>query len=426
MALPNILYMHAQDVGRLVSPYGFDVNTPNIRKLAQDGVVFRKAFAASSFNGPSQASLVSGQYPHCHGQVGPAEKGFAMRRMDQWLVPFLKSLGYYTALCGKQSLREESEVSDLGYDEVYGQADSGHLNACRFLNEPPQAPFFLDVGFGEARRPFPELHEEDDPRFVGILPGMPDAPELREDLARFKTAVRKLDYKMGTVMEALEQSGKADNTLVICTTDNGPSFPGMKGSLSDLGIGVMLIMRGPGGFNGGRVLDGLVSQVDLLPTLCDVIGVKPPVWAQGVSMLPLVFGELRELRESIFAEVHQSKQFEPMRCVRTHRWKLLQRLKDREVQMLENCEESVTKSCFLLEGWHEQPVAREALYDLFFDPSESRNLIEDAESHPVLDDLLGSMNEWIEAEEVSGLCQLSQDELTDNPDVAIGFNKKAG
>jgi len=425
MPLPNILYLHAHDVGRLVSPFGFDVSTPNIQRLAETGVVFRKAFAASAFNGPSQASLLSGQYPHSHGLVGPADKGFALRRPDQWLVPLLKSLGYHTALCGHQSLKEREEVQDLGYDEVFKQADAGHLNACRFLDDAPDEPFFLDVGFAEAQRPFPELHREDDPRFVGILPGMPDAPELREDLARFKTAVRKLDFKLGTVLEALEQSGKAENTLLICTTDNGPSFPGMKGSLSDLGIGVMLIMRGPGGFNGGRVLDSLVSQVDILPTLCDVLGVKAPMWAQGVSLLPLVFGETREMRESVFAEVHQHQCYEPMRCVRTHRWKLLQRLKDRDLEMLENCDESVSKSYFLLEGWHEQAVAREALYDLFFDPSESRNMIEAATSHPILEELGDCMQQWIASDDAPGLCH-SDDQKSSDAGFDDDLGKKAG
>ena len=85
-------------------------------------------------------------------------------------------------------------------------------------------------------------------------------------MAAFKASARVLDEGVGAVLDALDDAGLADNTLVICTTDHGPAFPAMKCNLTDHGIGVMLIMRG-GGFTGGRVLDTMISHVDVFP-LC--------------------------------------------------------------------------------------------------------------------------------------------------------------
>ena len=100
-------------------------------------------------------------------------------------------------------------------------------------------------------------------------------------MARYKASARILDQKMGAVFDALEQSALAENTLVICTTDHGIAFPRMKCNLQDSGIGVLLMMRGPGGFTGGKACDALVSHVDIFPTLCDFLGIDPPEWLEG-------------------------------------------------------------------------------------------------------------------------------------------------
>src|SRR6185295_6919052 len=93
-----------------------------------------------------------------------------------------------------------------------------------------------------------------------------------------------------------------DDTLVIFTTDHGLAFPGAKATLYDRGIGVALIVRGPGGFDGGRVVDALVSHLDVYPTLCDLAGIERPAFLQGRSLLPLARREAAEIRDVIFAE----------------------------------------------------------------------------------------------------------------------------
>src|SRR5690606_950000 len=143
----------------------------------------------------------------------------------------------------------------------------------------------------------------------------------RRDMARYNTMANDLDRGVGQVLDALDEAGLADNTLVIITTDHGLAFPGMKCNLTDHGIGVMLMMRGPTGdgkrIEAGKVIDALVSPVDMFRTLCDITGIEPPAWRQGVSLLPLLQGRVSQVREEIFAEVNFHAVYEPMRAIRT-------------------------------------------------------------------------------------------------------------
>ena len=135
-------------------------------------------------------------------------------------------------------------------------------------------PFFMSVGFFETHRDFEVPTSVRDTLYSLPPANLPDTERTREDMASFKASARSLDQGIGAVLNGLHHFGQAENTLIICTTDHGLAFPNMKATLFDRGIGVMLIMRGPGGFTGGKVFDTIVSQIDLYPTICDVAGVE--------------------------------------------------------------------------------------------------------------------------------------------------------
>jgi arylsulfatase A-like enzyme len=216
-------------------------------------------------------------------------------------------------------------------------------------------------------------------------------------MAAFKSSARVLDQGIGAVLDAVEQAGLADNTLIICTTDHGIAFPGMKCNLTDHGIGVMLIMRGPGGFVGGQVCDAMVSHVDLFPTLCDLLEIPNPPWLQGKSMMPLIRGQASEIHEAIFAEVTYHAAYEPQRAVRTRRYKYIRRYGERTRPVLPNCDDSLSKEVWLTNGWPDYEVAREQLYDLVFDPNEAHNLAQDPSLAQVLGEMRQRLETWMRA-----------------------------
>ena len=134
----------------------------------------------------------------------------------------------------------------------------------------------------------------------------------------------------------------------------------------------MMIVRGPGGFTGGKVVDAPVSHLDVYPTLCELAGVEPPDWLQGSSLMPLVRGEVERLHEAIFAETTYHAAYQPHRAVRTDRWKYIRRFDDYPHPVLANCDDSASKDLLVEAGWGEQVVPEEQLYDLGARPARGR------------------------------------------------------
>lgn len=401
MSKPNIIYIHSHDTGRYVQPYGHAIPTPNIQKLAEEGVLFRNAFCANPTCSPSRAALLTGQYAHSCGMGGLANRGWNLP-VPKHLIPYtLNDAGYVTALAGFQHVVRN--IHDTGYQRILAQ-EYGNVGAeqraCQFLDEKPNKPFFLDIGFSETHRkgkgfdPPPDGEPKTDPRYVKPPPTFPDNPTTRQDMAEYIDAARRLDFKMGKVFDCLEKNGLAENTLVICTTDHGLAFPRMKCHVTDHGIGVMLIVRGPGGFDGGKVVDGLVSQIDLFPTICDLAEIDHPDWLQGHSILPLVQGETEDVRDAVFAEVNYHCCYEPQRAIRTKRWKYIRRYDDAQKWALPNCDDSISKSYMLENDWAKLPVETERLYDVVFDPSEAHNLAGDPNYAEVLTEMRSRLEQW--------------------------------
>lgn len=401
MPLPNILYIHSHDTGRFTQPYGHAIPTPNIHALAEGGVLFRQAFCAGPTCSPSRAALLTGQCPHSSGMLGLAHRGFSLKDYNQHLIHTLRDAGYYSALVGVQHVAAESGA--IGYDRVSDPnvwcAESVGRAGAEFLEGDRTEPFFLSVGFQATHRAFPPPRTPSDANNCLPPPPLPDTPETRADMAAFKASAADLDHSMGIVLDALEAEGLAENTLVICTTDHGIAFPGMKCNLTDSGIGVQLIMRGPGGFEGGRACDALVSQIDLFPTLCDLLKLDPPSWLQGKSMMPLFRGDEDEINEEVFAEVTYHAAYEPQRAVRTQRWKYIRRFNDRGKPVLPNCDDGPSKDVWMNYGWKDRNLPKEELYDLVFDTNETNNLADDDTKRSILEEMRDRLDQWMKRTE---------------------------
>ena len=399
MDRPNILYLHSHDTGRYIQPYGHAVATPCLQKLAEEGVLFRQNFSVSPTCSPSRAALLTGCYPHENGMTGLAHRGYSLNDYGQHIIHTLRREGYVSVLAGVQHIAsataEEEAWQIIGYDTCIN--DGQHeQRVASFLERPPKSPFFLSVGFHETHRKFPAVQDSaENPNYCLPPSPLPDTPETREDMARYKASARELDRKMGVVLDALEQSGSADNTLVICTTDHGIAFPRMKCNLHDSGIGTMLIMRGPGGFAAGRVIDCMTSHLDIFPTVCDLLQVEPPSWLRGKSLMPLVRKEATRLHDELFFEINDHAAFEAVRAVRTERWKYIRRFDEQRTPVLLNCDDGESKSLWLDYNWKDQPVPEESLFDLVFDPNETNNLVEEAARQDILETMRERLRRWM-------------------------------
>jgi arylsulfatase A-like enzyme len=199
------------------------------------------------------------------------------------------------------------------------------------------------------------------------------------------------------VLGALDSAGLDGDTLVILTTDHGMPFPGAKATLYDRGLGVMLILRGPPPFAGGRVIDSLVSHIDIYPTVCELIGIERPPFLQGVSLLPLLRGETTDVRDEIFAGSTWHAAYEPQRAIRTRRHKYIRRWGERKLPVLPNMDDGPSKDLLLRHGWAEREIPAEQLFDLVFDPNEADNLAGDPAHAKTLADLRERLERWMRA-----------------------------
>jgi N-sulfoglucosamine sulfohydrolase len=395
--LPNIVLVHSHDTGRFVQPYGHPVPTPNIQRLADQGLLFRQAYAAAPTCSPSRAALMTGRWPHCNGMLGLAHRGFALDNPGQHWLHTLRAAGYWTAMVGEQHISADPE--ELGYDRVF-DSDTSHVHvvapaAVALLRDRPRQPFFLSVGFFETHRDYFEPTSVRDALYSVPPANLPDSPVTRRDMAAFKQSARALDHGVGAVLGALDEQGVADDTLVIFTTDHGLPFPGAKATLTDRGLGVLLIMRGPGGFHGGRVNDALVSHIDVFPTLCELLGIEPPDHLQGRSLMPTVRGEAREVNDEVYGELTYHAAYDPQRAIRTRRYKYVRRWGDRDLPVLPNIDDSPSKDLLLQHGLAEMPRPREELYDLLFDPNEAHNLVESPDHADVVTELRDRLERWM-------------------------------
>jgi N-sulfoglucosamine sulfohydrolase len=394
---PNILYLNSHDTGRYVQPYGNSVPTPNIQLLADQGVMFRNAFCAAPSCSPSRASLLTGCFPHNNGMNGLAHRGFALDDPEQHIVATLKRAGYHTELIGEQHV--SATPDELGYDVVHDLSDTRVSEvapaAIEALAGSIDEPFFMSVGFFETHRSYFAPSSVRDRVYSLPPPFLPDTAEIRRDVAAYKASARSLDQGVGAVLNTLQETGLDRNTLVICTTDHGLAFPTAKASLFDRGIGVMLIMRGPR-IRAGSSLDELVSQVDIFPTICDMAGIEHPSWLQGRSLLGLLEGtEPPGTRAEVFSELTYHAAYEPQRAIRTPRFKYIRRFDDYPYPVLPNCDDSTSKDAYLERGWAERPVERERLHDLFFNPGEGRNSIDDPAYADIVTQLRSRLEQWM-------------------------------
>ncbi len=397
MALPNILYLHSHDTGRYAQPYGEQVPMPNVQALADQGVLFRKAFCAAPTCSASRACLLTGQYGQSNGMLGLAHRGWSLRDYSHHIVHTLREVGYTSVLIGEQHISKEPDV--IGYDEVMKipttRVESVAPLAMEVLRRPRERPLFLSVGFFETHREFLGPGSLRDVQYSKPPANLPDTPEVRADIAAFKASARSLDHGVGVVLNELDASGMAEETLIIFTTDHGMPFPGAKATLYDRGLGVMLILRGPDPFGGGRVMDEMVSHIDIYPTLCEYLGIRRPDFLQGVSLMGLLRGERKRVREEIFAGSTWHAAYEPQRAIRTERHKYIRRWGDRRTPVLPNTDDGPSKELLLAGGWAEREIPKEQLYDLLFDPNEADNLAEDPANRELLDELRGRLERWM-------------------------------
>jgi N-sulfoglucosamine sulfohydrolase len=435
---PNILLIISEDNGPQFGCYGdATVPTPNVDALAARGVRFSNAYVTQAVCSPSRSSIYTGLYPHQNGQIGLATHKFTTVGNPPNLPRLLQRAGYRTGLIGKlHVLPEDAFPFDLRWadDQVVSFAHRDVKRtaevAGRFMADE-KSPFCLTVCFADAHLPFlpqsfglpAEPLSADSPQLkmwpdVGV-----STPRLLGHLADYYNCISRLDTGIGYLLEALEKSGRAKETLVIYVADHGPQFARGKITSYELALRVPLIVYNPRGSartvqpaRRPEVRDELISTVDLLPTILDAAGVAAPPNILGRSLLPLLDGPATSWRRYLFTEWNTSHTgsgpllFFPQRTIRDERYKLIlnltsgppnpaedyyttaRRVETGPTQAELDASPEAIRAAYAT--WRASPQVE--LYDLKNDPHELMNLAERDESAPIRERLLAELQKWRE------------------------------
>ncbi len=406
---PNILMITCHDLGRHLGCYGVEtVDSKHIDTLAARGIRFANYFSTSPTCSPSRGSMLTGRYPQSNGLLGltHAPWWWKFNEGERHLAAILKDAGYHTVLVGLQHVTQEDPRS-LGYQTVLSKralAAETVRAAKTFLAEPKSTgkPFFMKVGFSEVHRRGGSFRHRkpDTARGVTIPPFLKDTEEIRDDLARFQADVRALDGHVGEILSAIAASRAADDTIVIFTSDHGIPYPGAKWSLRDAGFEVPLILYHgkTKGLQGGKVFSQLISNVDLLPTLLDLVGVKIPQNVQGVSFKDLINGHTqRAPREYVLGQrISHALRDNTGRTVRTDRYKLI-RYFEKGRSVIYPTDANPTRV-----SQHTQRPRRNGtrpfvqLFDLHEDPHEFQDVASRPEYAAVVNDLSRRLYAWMQ------------------------------
>ncbi|WP_306060956.1 sulfatase family protein [Natronococcus wangiae] len=419
---PNIVLIKCHDLGRYLGCYGADVETPQIDELAETGVLFENHFVTAPQCSPSRGSFVTGRFPHVNGLMGLAHGNWELHEGERILPHYLSGAGYETHLFGLQHITQDTDR--LRYDHVHsegnlypGVSPSVHqVNRARnvasvvltFLEKQAfESPFFASIGFFELHRVEEEngrfgfdsdRYEIDDPDEVRPLSYLPDRRGIRHDLAEMHGMVYAVDEAVGTILETLEETGLDEETLVIFTTEHGIAFPRAKGSCYDAGIEAAFLLRCPGVADDGNRYDELISNVDVLPTLLELVDVEVPATLDGRSFLPLLTsdGEYEE-RDRVFAEMTWHDMYNPVRAIRTERYKYIRNFWHLPAVYLTRDIFASEAGRMVRETDTVPPRPYEELYDLRESPQEDDNLVFEPRYRDVRIDLARQLHEWMQA-----------------------------
>lgn len=413
---PNILWLVAEDLSPIIPPFGdHTVETPNLSRLAGEGVRFTQVYSSSGVCAPSRAAIATGMYQNrigaqhmrTSGLAGFAPEGFVpyeavppaeMKMHSQ----YFREAGYYTSNNAKEDY--QFKVPAMAWDDSSANA--------HWRNRTPGQPFFSIFNFGIthesqvwAQASKPLLVEED--LEVPIPPYLPSTEVAKRDIRQVYSNIVAMDKQVGEIIDQLEEDGLLEETIIFWYTDHGGPLPRQKRLLYDSGLKLPLIVRFPDKYRAGEIDTQLISFVDFKSTILSLANIQPPSYADGRAFLGA--HESKQPRRYFHAAADRfDSETDMIRAVGDGRFKYLRNfspekpyyltLRYREqmpiMQELLRLRETGELNEFQAQ-WFRSSKPREELFDVKNDPHELHNIAEDPVHAATLAELRDEMDRWM-------------------------------
>ena len=409
---PNILWLVAEDLGPYLPAFGDStIITPNLDRLAAEGVRYTNLFSPSGVCAPSRAAIATGMYPSGIGAnhmrtnqymevTGlPAYEAVPPSQVKMF-SELLRKAGYYCSNNAKEDYQFKAPVT--AWDESSSQA--------HWRNRNEGQPFFSIFNFGVTHES--QLFEPYEREFIipdGIAfpkpPYLPDTEIVNQDLKKLYNNIAHLDRQIGELLNELETDGLLDSTIIFFYADHGGPLPRQKRMVYDSGLKVPMIIRYPNQENAGEIDDQLISFIDFAPTLLNLAGETPPKYLQGQPFI-----ENTEKRSYIHAASDRFDGFtDAKRAVRDKRFKYIRNYRPEQgyylpvtyreriptMQELLRLRDAGELDQFQAQ-WFRGNKPVEELFDTENDPHELVNLADDPEYVDKIQELRLELDRWLQ------------------------------
>ena len=456
---PNIIWLVAEDLGPYIPSFGDStVSTPNLDRLAREGVCYTNVYSVSGVCAPSRAAIATGMYPSSIGahhmrtlsqQPAAKEKGI----INYEVVPppevkmvseILRENGYYCTNNKKEDY--QFYKSEIAWDESSIFA--------HWRNRPAGSKFFSVFNFGVTHEsnlwdpwyrqydldPFPPdrslkkwwkkfagiekpLYVRDDID-INIPPYLPDNNIVKEDMKRMYSNIVEMDDKVGLILDQLENDGLLEETIIVWYTDHGGPLPRQKRLLYDSGIRVPMIIRYPNKEQAGEIDERLISFVDFAPTLLSLVNLLPPQYQQGVAFE----GKFRSPNDRFYIHAAADRfdeHYDITRAVRDKHYKYLKNYNpDKPYYLPLEYRERMNTMKELLRlrdlgqlndiqsQWFRLSKPEEELFDIDNDPHELNNLADNSDYKAKLIEMRNECERWMN--EINDMGLIPEDEIIES------------
>lgn len=420
----NILWIVNEDMGPYIPAFGDStVETPNLSRLAAEGVRYTSVFSPSGVCAPSRAAIALGMYPsHVgahHMRTGGNPKFYPKTHPPYEAVPppeakmhgqYMRELGYYATNNAKEDYQFRKSI--VCWDESSNQA--------HWRKGPKDKPFFsiFNLGITHESQIWVRANDslwvpEDLP--VPVPPYLPDTEVGRRDIRRMYSNIKIMDQQVGEILQQLEEDGLLEKTIIFWYPDHGGPLPRMKRLCYDSGLKVPMIIRFPGAQHAGKIDDRLISFIDFLPTLLSLAGMQPPAYLDGQAFL----GKYRAAEDRTYIHAAGDRfdaKYDMIRAVRDHRFKYLRNYHPEKPYYLPVAyreQMPIMQELLRLRDagqltrnqaqWFRETKVPEELFDLYNDPHELYNLAGNPAYQAKLEELRTECDRWMAEIDDKGL-----------------------
>lgn len=425
---PNILLVIGDDMHwRDCEPYGnHEVLTPNITRLARQGMCFDSMFTSTAMCAPTRQQLYTGLYPVRNGAYPNHSRVYEGVKS---IVHHLKAMGYRCGLSGKKHFHPPQSFP---FEMLKSQKPADADAMAEFIHRDKNQPYFLIVASHE---PHKAWNKGDASRYnadaLTVPPFLIDCKATRDELTKYYPEISYLDGELGACMQAIEQSGRQDNTITIFTSEQGVQMPFGKWTCYDHGLKTAFIVRWPGVVKPGTRCNAMTQYVDVVPTLIEAAGGDPSNYNpgrpdahgkkgfDGRSFLSQLKGEKNPHRDFVYGVqttrgIINGSACYPVRSVRSRRYKYICNLN--HASPFYNI--PTTRDNTLYHAWEKEAKRNpaiaervrmykfrppEELYDMENDPNELKNLIDDPSLAEIKQSLKQELKKWMQQQGDEGI-----------------------